>query len=124
MSGLQIALLTLYAAGMAVGQILFKSAAVKLSLVEAQSFSEQLSRILKIALDPAFVSAIVLYMSLSVFWVWLLSFIPITRAYPFVALAFVFTIMAGVFVFGESVTRMHILGVTFILVGIAFIAQA
>lgn len=124
MSGLQIVYLTLYAAGMAVGQLLFKMTALKLSLADAQSFSEISVRILKIALDPVFVSAIVLYMGLSVFWVWILSFIPITRAYPFGALAFVFTIMIGVVVFRENVTRTDVAGMILILAGVGFIARA
>lgn len=124
MSIFQIACLTLYAAGMSIGQLLFKTAADKLAAVGARTLADQAGRFLSLALDPSFVFAIVLYVSLSIFWVWILSFTPLTRAYPFGALAFVFTIVIGSLFFGETVNRMHLLGLIFILSGIVLIARA
>lgn len=123
MSALQITCLTLYAAGMALGQLLFKSAAAGLAQVEAYTLPDQATRILKLALDPIFIAAILLYMSLSIFWVWILSFTPLARAYPFAALALVFTLLIGVFFFRESVTRTHLIGLAMIMGGIAVIAR-
>ncbi|MGO9327502.1 MAG: EamA family transporter [Steroidobacteraceae bacterium] len=124
MSILQIACLTMYAAGMSIGQLLFKTAAEKLAAVGPHTLTDQIGRLLNLALDPFFIFAIVLYMSLSVFWVWILSFTPLTRAYPFGALAFVFTLLIGIFFFRESVTRTNLLGLAFILGGIVIIARA
>ena len=39
--------------------------------------------------NGAFLAALALYLAFSVLWVWVLSFTPLSRAYPFVALAFV-----------------------------------
>lgn len=123
MSNLQIACLTLYAAGMALGQVLFKMAANGLNVVEAPTVADRVGQILRLALDPIFLLAIVLYKSLSVVWVWILSFTPLTRAYPFGALAFVFTLVIAVFFFRESVSLTHLLGLALILGGIAAIAH-
>jgi drug/metabolite transporter (DMT)-like permease len=124
MSILQIACLTLYAAGMCVGQLLFKSVADRLRADEALTFAEQAVRFLKVALDPVFFLAIVLYAGLAVFWVWILSFTPLSRAYPFAALALVFTFLIGVIFFREGVSRLHVIGLALILAGIAFIGRA
>ena len=124
MSVLQIACLTVFAAGMSLGQLFFKVAAERLGAFEPHTFADQANRVLKLAFEPSFLLAMFLYLSLSIFWTWLLSFTPLNRAYPFTALAFVFTVCIGVFVFHESVNRMQILGLMFILGGIALVARA
>ena len=78
LSTLQIAVLCLYAAGMAGGQLLFK--------------------------------------------VWVLSFTPLSRAYPFVALAFALTPALGGFVFGEPLSLRLIAGIVLILGGLVLVA--
>jgi drug/metabolite transporter (DMT)-like permease len=118
MTILQVTLLTLYALGMAVGQMLFKSAANQFAMIPG------VTQLLKLAFDPFFVLAIGLYMIMSVLWVWILSFTPLSRAYPFGALAFIFTIVIGVLFFRETVTRTHLLGLGFILFGILVISRS
>ena len=73
----QIALLIAYAAGMAAGQLLFKAAALRLGGSHPLS-----ARALLLLQDAPFIGAIVLYAALSVLWVWLLTFTPLSRAYP------------------------------------------
>ena len=62
-----------------------------------------------------------LYASLSAFWVWLLTTIPLSRAYPFVALSFTLTLLAGVVIFGEPLTGRLLAGGALILIGLAVI---
>lgn len=124
MSSLQIGLLTLYAFGMAFGQLLFKSAAGRIAAGGDHSFIDYIFRALKLVGDPLFVFAIILYMFISALYVWILSFTPISRAYPFGALAFVFTVAIGVLFFRETVTRTHLLGLASIILGVALISRA
>jgi len=124
MNALQIGLLTLYAFGMAFGQLLFKSAAGRIAAGVDHSFVDYLFRAVKLASDPLFAVAIVLYMLISVLYVWILSFTPISRAYPFGALAFVFTVAIGVLFFRETVTRMHLIGLASIILGVVLISRA
>jgi drug/metabolite transporter (DMT)-like permease len=124
MTILQVMLLTLYALGMAIGQMLFKSAADQVAMITVGSAPDYLVQLLKLAFNPFFVLAIGLYMIMSVLWVWILSFTPLSRAYPFGALAFIFTIVIGVLFFRETVTRAHLLGLGFILVGILIISRS
>jgi drug/metabolite transporter (DMT)-like permease len=123
MTALQVTLLTLYAFGMAVGQMLFKSTADRIAANKIQTFADCVVRCIKLTFDPIFMLAIVLYMAMTVLWIWILSFTPLSRAYPFVALAFVFTIAMGVFFFREAVTGMQLFGLASILLGIVIISR-
>ena len=79
-----------YAAAMAGGQLLFKIAAMRGA--GARHSSERIAGLL---LNGYFIVALVLYAALTVLWVWILSFTPLSRAYPFVALAFALTPALG-----------------------------
>src|SRR5262245_50079424 len=112
----QIALLVTYAAGMVGGQILFKLAALKVP-VEG-SLGERLSSLM---LNWNFIAAVVLYGALSVLWVWILTFTPLSRAYVFVALAFAITPFLGGWLFAEPITARLALGVVLICCGLLFV---
>jgi drug/metabolite transporter (DMT)-like permease len=113
----QAALLLAYAAGMAGGQLLFKAAALRYA-----SEAPLGERLLSLVQNVYFLAAIVLYVALTVLWVWILTFTPLSRAYPFVALAFAITPLLAGFVFGEAVTARLMLGIGFILCGLLLVA--
>jgi drug/metabolite transporter (DMT)-like permease len=112
----QIALLAAYAVGMAGGQLLFKTAAVKLPAGELGV------RMLALATNGWFIAAIALYAGLSVLWVWVLTFTPLSRAYPFVAIAFALTPLVGALVFGEPLSLRLLVGIAVVAVGLVLIA--
>jgi drug/metabolite transporter (DMT)-like permease len=113
----QAALLLAYAAGMAGGQLLFKAAALRYA-----SEAPLGERLLSLVQNVYFLAAIVLYVALTVLWVWILTFTPLSRAYPFVALAFAITPLLASFVFGEAVTVRLMLGLGLILCGLLLVA--
>ena len=113
----QGALLLAYAAGMAGGQLLYKGAALRYA-----SEAPLGERLLSLVQNVYFLAAIVLYVALTVLWVWILTFTPLSRAYPFVALAFAVTPLLAGFVFGEAVTARLMLGIGFILCGLLLVA--
>jgi drug/metabolite transporter (DMT)-like permease len=114
----QVALLLAYAAGMAGGQLLFKAAALR--YLPDGPLGE---RLLSIVLNSYFLVAVVLYGALTVLWVWVLTFTPLSRAYPFVALAFAITPLLGGLVFGEPVALRLMLGIGLILSGLLLVAS-
>ena len=113
----QLALLAAYAFGMAGGQLLFKAAALRLPA--EVPFAE---RVLGLAQNGMFVAALALYLVLSVLWVWVLSFTPLSRAYPFVALAFALTPLLGIVIFGEPFSTRLAIGIALILCGLLVVA--
>ncbi len=113
----QVALLLAYAAGMAGGQLLFKAAALRYAADAPLG-----ERLLEPGPNVYFLAAIVLYVALTVLWVWILTFTPLSRAYPFVALAFAITPLLAGFVFGEAMTARLMIGIGFILGGLLLVA--
>jgi len=114
---LQIAALAAYAGGMATGQLLFKLAAQRLAAGGRAG-----ERLIELAGNGYFYAAFALYCTLSILWVWILTFTPLSRAYPFVALAFAVTPLLGAWVFGEPINLRLALGITAILCGLFLVA--
>jgi drug/metabolite transporter (DMT)-like permease len=112
----QILLLTGYAAGMAGGQILFKLASQRLS-----PGGRLADHLLELAGNGYFLAAVALYCALSVAWVWILSFTPLSRAYPFAALAFAITPLLGAWLFIEPITARLMIGIAVILGGLLLV---
>jgi drug/metabolite transporter (DMT)-like permease len=113
----QISLLITYAAGMAAGQPLFKAAALRLS----DGYPLSTRALLLLLQNPPFIGAIVLYAALSVLWVWLLTFTPLSRAYPFVAVAFALTPILGALVFAEPLSARLLAGIAVIACGLVLV---
>lgn len=94
--------------GIATGQILFKLCSI--ATLQNGSF------VSKSAL-AAFAGAIIMYAITSVAWVWVLQKIELSRAYPFMAIAFVLVPSASYYLFGEQLSSQYSLGVAFIVLG-------
>jgi len=110
----QIVLLIVYSLGMAGGQLLFKSAAIQ---------HGSGARLIGLVQNGYFIAAIALYAALAVFWVWLLTFTPLARAYPFVALAFALTPVCAGLLFGEVISVRLWFGLLLILAGLFFVFE-
>jgi drug/metabolite transporter (DMT)-like permease len=114
----QILLLMVYAAGMSGGQVLFKMAALR--YVAEGGVGE---RLLGLVCNIYFVTALVFYAGYAILWVWILSFTPLSRAYPFVALAFALTPLLGAMLFGETISLRLVVGLLFILCGLFIVTS-
>ena len=113
----QFVLLSGYAFGMAGGQLLFKLASARFA---ASAPIEE--RVLSVLLSGYFLGAVGLYFALSLLWVWILSFTPLSRAYPFVALALAITpVLAGV-LFAEPLSTRLLLGIAVVMGGLLLVA--
>lgn len=103
-------LLGTYAIGMSTGQVLFKMAGNRASS-SAGGFSAAF-------LAPELYIGAALYALLTVLWVWLLSFIPLSRAYPVVALTVVVTPILGIVLFAEPMSSKFLIGLSLIAAGL------
>ena len=79
------------------------------------------TRALLLLQNLPFIGAIVLYAALSVLWVWLLTFTPLSRAYPFVAVAFALTPILGALVFAEPLSARLLAGIAVIACGLVLV---
>jgi drug/metabolite transporter (DMT)-like permease len=115
MSVAKLIVLLLYALGMSLGQVMFKVAADRAKARAADGFLEPL------VTDGYFLAAVAIYGVLTLVWVWILTSVPLSRAYPFVVLAFVFTPAFAVLFFNESVNTWYLMGLALILSGLGIL---
>jgi drug/metabolite transporter (DMT)-like permease len=118
LSGWQIAVLAAYAAGMAGGQLLFKAAAMRMP---AQGSLAE--RLLTLAHNAYFLAALAAYLALSLVWVWVLRFTPLSRAYLFVALSFALVPLAAALAFGEPLSGRFLLGAVLTVCGLVLVVS-
>lgn len=106
---MQYAMLTAFAALLAVGQVLFKKAAIA-SLGRDMPFA---------LLSGWMIAALTLYSVATALWVWILRSVPLSEAYPFTALGFIFVPLLSKFLFGDVIEARYWMGTTLIMAGIA-----
>ena len=105
-----------YAGGMALGQILFKLSADHAKLAGAGgAFWIALLR------TPYFYISVLTYAVLTLAWIWILSRMEISKAYPAVALAFVITPLLAAAVFREALNLWYFASLALILAGLALL---
>src|SRR2546422_703161 len=112
----QVVLLATYAVGMSGGQVLFKLAAQRFPA--SAEVGEQLTSLLG---NTYFFVAFAFYCTLAICWVWILTFTPLSRAYPFVALAFAITPLLGGWLFDEPINLRLALGIAAIVFGLVLV---
>jgi drug/metabolite transporter (DMT)-like permease len=101
----------------AAGQLLFKRAALQVTGSTGSAWLLELARL------PTMWVAVALYAAATVLWVRILVTVPLSRAYPFVALAFVLVPAAGYLFFGESITGRYVAGTALIILGVIVAAR-
>jgi drug/metabolite transporter (DMT)-like permease len=104
--------LAVFTATLALGQILFKKAGLS---IRGLPLGEALLNLVQF---PAFHAAIALYALSTLLWVWLLSRVTLTQAYPWVAAGVVIVPLLSAAVFGERVNVTYWLGTVLIVAGI------
>lgn len=114
----QLLELVTFPVAIAAGQILFKRAASQLGPVQGASW------VLDVARLPSLWLALALYGGATLLWVRILTTVPLSRAYPFMALAFVLVPAASWFLFNETVTGRYAIGTALIIAGVLVVARA
>ena len=118
LSGFRLLGLLIVAAMLGGGQLLFKLAAERLEPGHGAA-----------ALIASFISlpmiaALVLYAAATVLWVYLLHGLALSRAYPFIALAFAIVPVLAWLAFGDSLGIRYWLGLVVMLVGLYLIVTS
>ncbi len=116
LSALQILQLVGFAFLLATGQMLFKKTAMSVPpLLSVEGITA-------LAFNPWFWLALVLYGTATLLWILILQSVPLSLAYPFVALGFIIIPLASWFLFKETLTLSYALGAALIIAGLGVIA--
>ena len=108
--------LLIFAFIVAAGQLLFKRVASDVSGISGNA-----AILRHIMFDPWFLSATALYVGATLLWILALREIPLSKAYPFMALAFVLVPAGAVVFYGETLGLRYFVGLGLVLLGIALI---
>jgi len=58
-----------------------------------------------------------------VFWLYVLSKMQLSKAYPMVSLGYVFTLFLGYFLLNESLSAFKLIGIMLVIFGVIFISR-
>ena len=108
--------LLLFAVLLSTGQIMFKFVAKTMPVLNS------FANILSLAANPWFYGAMLCYGASTLLWIYLLQKLPLSYAYPFVAIGFVLIPIFSFFIFNEVLKFQYFVGVVFIILGILFIS--
>ena len=110
MSILQILFILLTILAISVGQILFKLA--------ASSIEFSLSGLIFALSNYTLLTAMTVYFSATLMWLYVLQSTPLRVAYPFAALAFFFVPVLAHFLLGEAISWNNLAGAALIALGV------
>lgn len=110
--------LAAFAIILAAGQLLFKKVGLAL---RGKPLGYGLAAVVH---EPALYGALILYAGATILWIWLLSRIPLSRAYPWVCVALAIVSLASWYLFDERLGPALWLGVALIGTGVVVIAAA
>ena len=118
MSPANVVLTIVCVACISCGQVLFKVAARS-----ADPSGDVLTAARELALSPFLIGGLVVYLGATALWIWLLRTTPLSVAYPFMALAFLFVPGLAAAFLGEPLSLKSALGAVLIVAGICLVAN-
>jgi multidrug transporter EmrE-like cation transporter len=89
-----------------------------------QNGNDRLQILAAIGSSPPILIGLACFGLSAIVWLFVLARIPLSTAYPFVALGIVITVVAGRLIFGEAIAAGKIVGVCLILAGITSVAMS
>jgi len=78
----------------------------------------------KLLFDPVLLTGLTMYAASAITWIWVLSRVDISLAYPYVSLSFVITFVFGIWLFDEPVNAMKLIGTALIMCGCVLITKS
>lgn len=95
------------------GQVLFKLAGGRIDERDATG----VMGVMHTLLDPFLLVALAIYGSATILWIYVLRHVPLSQAYPFMALSFVLVPLASWLFFGETLGLRYWIGAGLLLSG-------
>lgn len=80
--------------------------------------------ILAVAASPLVWTGLTIYGLSVAVWLWILSKVDLSLAYPFVGVSFILVMLFGVFLLQEAVTPMRMVGTLLIALGCVMVARS
>src|SRR5271165_2850295 len=104
--------LVIFTTALAVGQVMFKQVGLGIR------GRPLVGGVLYLLGSRTFYIVVLIYVLSTFLWIWILSRVPLSQAYPWVAIGMAIVPLLGWYVFGERVEPLFWLGVSLILAGV------
>lgn len=105
------------------GQITLKMGMVQTGRIDAASLAHPVEMIVRVLGSPLVLGGLSLYVFGAVAWLTVLSRVPLSLAYPNLALSYAFTPVLAWFLLGESVPSARWLGIGIICLGVLVVSR-
>ncbi len=102
-------------------QIVLKGAMTAREIQRTIEVGSPLEILMAIMTSPQVIAGLTCFGVATVVWLFVLSKIPLSSAYPFIALGVLITVLAGKYLFGEAITPQKAIGVGLIMGGIVLV---
>lgn len=99
------------------GQFLWKA-----GMQSQQADFSQLMGVARVLLSPYILSGLVIYGFATILWLYIISRVQLSLAYPMQSMAYVFAVVAAHYLFDEALTPGKIIGALVIVLGVSIIA--
>ena len=106
------------------GQLTLKMGMTQVGRIGVDALSQPLAMVLRVLTTPLVVGGLGLYVLGAVAWLTVLSRVPLSLAYPTLALSYAVTPLLAWLLLGESVTSLRWLGVATICVGVVIVSRS
>lgn len=106
------------------GQVSLKMGMNQAGRIGAEALAQPLQVALRVATNPLVVGGLALYVLGAVAWLMVLSRVPLSFAYPVLALTYAFTPLLAWLVLGESVPSLRWLGIATICLGVYLVSRS
>lgn len=123
MTNLQLVVILITVFMSACAQLLLKMGMNK-SEANGGLFDDGVMSLIQTLFSPLVFSGIMVYGVSVLVWLWVLSKVDLSIAYPFVGISFIFTLLFGVFLLDESLNVFKVIGTIMIAVGCFFVAKS
>ncbi len=123
MSYLVLGLILLTVTLSACAQLALKLGVSRPKMVNAMQ-SSLVDTLLAAMTSPLIWTGLIIYILSVAMWLWVLSKVDLSVAYPFVGISFLVTLAFGMLLLGENVTPMRIIGTLFITIGCILVGRS
>jgi drug/metabolite transporter (DMT)-like permease len=106
------------------GQLTLKSGMTQVGRIGVESLAEPIQLALRVLTSPLVVIGLCLYVLGAACWLIVLSRVPLSLAYPVLALSYAFTPVLAWLILGENVPSLRWLGVAVICVGVVLVSRS
>lgn len=97
---------------------------LKMGVASVRAADDLFGTVMAYALSPFIIGGFALYGLGAVLWLFVLARLPLSVAYPFVGLGFIFTMLIGVLIFQEQASPLRIGGTLLIAMGCVLVARS